>query len=262
MTYALAFVANLLVGGCIGLTGIAGFLLPIFYVGVLGLAPVEALALSFSAFLVSGVLGTPAYHATGDLPVREVAWLSLGSLVGALVGVRVGLVLPAAVLTALLYVVVLCSGISVLVRMRPRPREAAGAPAASGGIDLPGWRLAAVGAATAVVCAATGAGGPVLVVPILMLLGLAPRSAVAAGLAGSVAIAVPSAIGYLWGGGVSGAVWALMPAALVGHAVGVLLGSRSSRRIDAAALKAIVAVGSVAVALYKLMPMVVGALAG
>ena len=257
--YVSVFVANLLVGGCIGLTGIAGFLLPIFYVGALGLAPVEALALSFAAFLVSGVLGTPAYRATGDLPTRETALLAAGSLVGALAGVRVGLLLPAQVLTALLYVVVLCSGVSVLVRMRPRRGSGEGPgsrPADAGG---PGSRPAAayvlIGVATAVICAATGAGGPVLVVPILMLLGLSPRSAVGVGLADSVAIAVPSAVGYLVGGGVSPAVWALLPAALVGHAVGAVLGSRNAHCIDAGVLKAIVAVGSVAVALYKLVPM-------
>lgn len=299
-SYVSVFVANLLVGGCIGLTGIAGFLLPIFYVGALGLAPVEALALSFAAFLVSGVLGTPAYRATGNLPTRETALLAAGSLVGALAGVRVGLLLPAQVLTALLYVVVLCSGVSVLVRMRPRRGSGEGAgsgagesPGVGGGDarlgaggaaarleagdaaawpeagDGPGFRLAdaggpvsrpaaayvLIGVATAVICAATGAGGPVLVVPILMLLGLSPRSAVGVGLADSVAIAVPSAVGYLVGGGVFSAVWALLPAALVGHAVGAVLGSRNAHRIDAGVLKAIVAVGSVAVALYKLVPM-------
>lgn len=277
-SYVSVFVANLLVGGCIGLTGIAGFLLPIFYVGALGLAPVEALALSFAAFLVSGVLGTPAYRATGNLPTRETALLAAGSLVGALAGVRVGLLLPAQVLTALLYVVVLCSGVSVLVRMRPRRgsgggdvlsadagevglgAEAGGArddsPAVVGELgSRPAAAYVLIGVATAVICAATGAGGPVLVVPILMLLGLSPRSAVGVGLADSVAIAVPSAVGYLVGGGVSPAVWALLPAALVGHAVGAVLGSRNAHRIDAGVLKAIVAVGSVAVALYKLVPM-------
>lgn len=249
-------VANLLVGACIGLTGIAGFLLPIFYVGALALAPTEALALSFAAFLVSGVLGTPAYRATGDLPVRETAWLAAGSLAGALVGVRVGLVLPASVLTALLYVVVLCSGVSVLVRMRPRrSRDEADVPSQAGSALLPGWALAGIGAATAVICAATGAGGPVLVVPILMLLGLSPRAAVGVGLADSVAIAVPSAVGYFLGGGVSAFAWSLLVPAVVGHGAGVLLGSLNAHRIDPSALKAIVAVGSVAVALLKLVPM-------
>ena len=33
----LILIVNLLVGGCVGLTGIAGFLLPMFYTGFLGI---------------------------------------------------------------------------------------------------------------------------------------------------------------------------------------------------------------------------------
>ena len=247
----------MLVGACIGLTGIAGFLLPIFYVGVLGAAPVEALALAFAAFFVSGVLGTPAYHKTGDLPLREAGLLCAGSFVGAVVGTRVGLVLPATVLTCLLYLVVLCSGTSVLVHMRPKK----GTGSSEGKrVAKPAWVYVAVGLVTAVICAATGAGGPVLVVPILMLLGFAPRESVGMGLLDSVAIAVPSAIGYFAGGSISAGVWGLVLPALVGHAAGVLAGSRTAHLINQNALKAIVAVGSVCVALYKLVPMVVGML--
>lgn len=257
MALPLTFAANLLVGACIGMTGIAGFLLPIFYVGVLGLAPVEALALSFAAFLVSGALGTPAYRATGDLPLREAGWLSLGSLVGAVAGVLVGLVLPAGVLTTMLYLVVLCSGVSVLVRMRPAPGGGRTVPAGAASAR-PAGAYVALGAATAVICAATGAGGPVLVVPILMLMGFTPRAAVGVGLLDSVAIAVPSTIGYFIGGAVSPAAWALVLPAVVGHGIGVVVGSRNARRINPDLLKAIVAAGSVGVAAFKLAGMLLG----
>lgn len=249
LAVALTVGANLLVGACIGLTGIAGFLLPIFYVGVLGLAPVEALALSFSAFVVSGLLGTPAYRATGDLPLRRCATLSAGSLVGAVVGVLVGLSLPSTVLTTSLYVVVLLSGISVLLRAG---RAAGNGP--DGTPDVGAGALVAVGAVTAAVCAATGAGGPVLVVPVLMLLGFSPRRAVAVGLLDSVAIAVPSAVGYLIGGAVSAQSLALLGPALAAHGVGVVAGSRGAARVDQRVLKSVVALGSVAVAVWRLLP--------
>lgn len=70
---------NLLVGICIGLTGIAGFLLPMFYTGFMGMPAVEALALSFTAFLVSGVLGSVSYYKNGKLEVAAAAVLSIGS---------------------------------------------------------------------------------------------------------------------------------------------------------------------------------------
>ena len=62
MNIALILAVNLLVGLCVGLTGIAGFLLPMFYSGFLGMAPAETLALSFAAFLISGVLGSVNYY--------------------------------------------------------------------------------------------------------------------------------------------------------------------------------------------------------
>lgn len=265
MTLALTAIANLLVGACIGLTGIAGFLLPMFYAGFLALAPVEALGLSFAAFLVSGVLGCPAYRRTGDLPFHASAWLAAGSLAGAVLGVRVGLVLPAHVLTLLLYLVVLCSGASVLARMRPAGAGARKIPA-TGATTTPDRTtprtpqpapalLALIGFATAVICAATGAGGPVLVVPILMLMGFAPRTAVGMGLIDSVAIAIPSAAGYLLSPGIGAAVWGLLPVALVAHGIGVVAGSANAHRINADVLKAVVAVGSILVALIKLVGM-------
>lgn len=254
MTLALVAAANALVGACVGLTGIAGFLLPMFYAGFLGLAPVEGLALSFAAFVVSGTLGCPAYRRTGDLPLRASAGLLAGSFAGALAGTQVGLVLPAEVLTVVLYLVVLGSGASVLLRMRGGEGDAGRGAAA-----IPGaGRLFAVGLATALVCAASGAGGPVLVVPVLMLMGVGARTAVGMALLDSVAIAVPAAAGYLAGAGAASAIWGLLPVALVAHGAGVLVGSRNAHRINAPLLKAIVAVGSVAVAVIKLAQLALG----
>ena len=47
--------ANLVVGAFVGLTGVAGFLLPITYTSLLGLGTTEGLALSFGAFILSGL---------------------------------------------------------------------------------------------------------------------------------------------------------------------------------------------------------------
>ena len=88
MSMILILLLNLLVGACIGLTGIAGFLLPMFYTGFLGMPAGESLALSFSAFLISGVLGSVTYYRQGNLDLKPAVILSAGSLPGA--GRRVG----------------------------------------------------------------------------------------------------------------------------------------------------------------------------
>ena len=62
--------ANLIVGGCIGLCGIAGFLLPIIYVGFMGMPLTQALTLSFLAFLISGVIGSFNFYKQGNLDLK------------------------------------------------------------------------------------------------------------------------------------------------------------------------------------------------
>ena len=52
--WMIVMAANLVVGAFVGLTGVAGFLLPIVYTGPLGMGVTEGLALSFAAFIVSG----------------------------------------------------------------------------------------------------------------------------------------------------------------------------------------------------------------
>ena len=57
-----------------------------------------------------------------------------------------------------------------------------------------------LGVATGAVCAASGAGGPVLVMPLLTLIGFPAHTAVGISLFNSVFIALPAAGGYLWSG--------------------------------------------------------------
>lgn len=197
---------------------------------------------------------------TGDLPLRASASLLAGSLIGAVAGTRVGLILPPTVLTVILYLVVLGSGASVLVRMRGDARRpgSAGTDGVRDSRQPSSLVLFAVGLVTAVVCAASGAGGPVLVVPVLMLLGIPARQAVAMALLDSVAVGIPAAIGYFAGGSIGQEVWGLLPAALIAHGAGVLVGAANAHRINAGLLKAIVASGSILIALIKLAQLACG----
>ena len=108
--------ANLAVGALVGLCGVAGFLLPIFYTAVLGMNVSEGLALSFAAFIVAGALGAWNYQKAGNLDVKFGLKLSCGSLIGAILGVRLNLIIPEKQVKILLYLVVLLSGGSILVR--------------------------------------------------------------------------------------------------------------------------------------------------
>ena len=116
MTLFLMGIINLLVGVCVGLTGIAGFLLPMFYTGFLDMPSSEALALSFAAFLVSGVTGSVNYYKSGNLNLKAAGILSAGSFAGAVAGVKLNLLIPEETVKTMLYLVVLLSGISILLR--------------------------------------------------------------------------------------------------------------------------------------------------
>ena len=248
MSIILILLLNLAVGACIGLTGIAGFLLPMFYTGFLGMPSSEALALSFSAFLISGVLGSVAYYKAGNLEIRPAAVMSAGSLLGALAGVRVNLLIPEDTMQVILYAVVLISGISILLRIGGKDGGKKDAAAISCG-KLCFYFL--LGILTGAVCAASGAGGPVLVMPLLTLLGFPAHTAVGMSLFNSVFIALPAAAGYLWHGADDKELFLLLIPVLLAHGIGVAA-SRNAARINQTALKCIVAAGSIAIALVKL----------
>ena len=209
----------------------------------------EALALSFSAFLISGVLGSVTYYKEGNLEVRPAAVMSAGSLLGALAGVRVNLLIPEDTMQIILYAVVLISGISILLRSSGK-EEGKKDPAVLSRGKLFFYFL--LGIVTGAVCAASGAGGPVLVMPLLTLLGFPAHTAVGMSLFNSIFIALPAAAGYLWHGADNREMFLLLVPVLLAHGIGVAVGSKNATKINQTALKHIVAVGSIAIALVKL----------
>ena len=248
MSMILILLLNLLVGACIGLTGIAGFLLPMFYTGFLGMPAGESLALSFSAFLISGVLGSVTYYRQGNLDLKPAVILSAGSLPGALAGVWVNLLIPEDVMQMILYIVVL-SGISILLRKDGKTDGPEKQMTVAGTKAVLFFLL---GVATGAVCAASGAGGPVLVMPLLTLIGFPAHTAVGISLFNSVFIALPAAGGYLWSGAENTEMFLLLIPVLIAHGIGVAIGSRNAEKIDPVMLKRIVAAASIAIALIKL----------
>ena len=187
----LILIVNLLVGGCVGLTGIAGFLLPMFYAGFLGMPSVQALALSFAAFLISGV--------------------------------------------------------SILLRREKadsRKKVQKRNPAV----------FVLLGFVTGAVCAASGAGGPILVMPLLTLLGFPAHTSVGMSLFNSIFIALPAMAGYFYNAAFERDMLILLPFILIAHAVGVIAGSKNAVRINQTILKRIVAVASICIACIKLFP--------
>ena len=178
--------SNFGVGGLVGLTGVAGFLLPIVYTGLLQMSVTQGLALSFAAFILSGALGSFNYKKAGNLDVSFGLRLSAGSMAGAVLGVKLNLIIPEEQVKILLYVVVLLSGISILLRKDGKAAETEKkAAAGAAGAKEKGFRLEKhlvptllLGFVTGLICALSGAGGPILVMPLLVVFGTGVRVAV------------------------------------------------------------------------------------
>ncbi|MDO5406672.1 MAG: sulfite exporter TauE/SafE family protein [Eubacteriales bacterium] len=254
LALAAAAVVNLVVGAIVGLCGVAGFLLPMFYVGSLSMGVAESLALSFAAFIVSGVLGSISYRKAGNLDIPFGIRLSVGSLAGALLGVKLNLIIPEAQVKVILYLVVLLSGISILLRKDKKsssePGGHEGAKKEKGLLgNLPLTLL--LGFVTGIICSLSGAGGPVLVMPLLVVLGMPIRTAVGVALFNSIFIGIPAAVGYLTQCDI-GAVLPFLAAALVSHGIGVFYGSRMAVKVNQTLLKRGVAVFSILLSIGKL----------
>lgn len=248
MYWLIIIAANLGVGALVGLTGVAGFLLPMLYAGSMGMSVAEGLALSFAAFVVSGLLGSANYHKAGNLDLPFGIRLSLGSFVGAVLGVRLNLIIPEDKVKLLLYLVVLLSGISILLR-KDKSQEEGTEKEYRISAHLPATLL--LGFVTGVICALSGAGGPVLVMPLLVVLGISVRTAVGVALFNSIFIGIPACVGYIWQCDVT----ALLPtlvAALAAHGVGVYFGSVNAVRINQTLLKRGIAIFSILIAIWKL----------
>lgn len=268
LTLVIIAAANMAVGGCIGICGIAGFLLPTLYTGGLGFDVTYALALSFLAFLVSGIIGSFNYYKAGNLDVRMSLKLGIGSLIGAIAGVFLQSMIEKSTAKTILYLVVLFSGASILVRMWNEKRKAYSVSAKKAAsnegnssrsdsghsksiADHMGF-LIFLGITTGAICSLSGAGGPVLVMPLLVACGVSARIAVGVALFDSVFIAVPACIGYL-----SRITWTsvleLLVLIILTHGIGVWLGSRFAGKVPVQGLKIFVAVFSVCIAIYMLV---------
>lgn len=237
--------ANGVIGGLIGICGIAGFLLPMLYTGALGYSVDQALAYSFLAFLVSGCIGAWQYRREGNLDIPLSVKLGAGSAIGAVAGVALQSMIEKETAKAILYVVVLFSGISILFRMW-KEKKSAGQEEKKSEKNLTeniGFLL--------LLGMTTGAGGPVLVMPLLVVCGVSARTAVGVALFDSVFIAVPSCVGYLaridWKESV-----VLLFLIAITHGIGVWVGSRFAGKIPVQGLKRFIAIFSVGISLYML----------
>lgn len=240
--------ANLIVGTLIGISGIAGFLLPMIYVGVLNMPIRDAFALSFISFFVGGIIGSYSYWKLGNIDIKFAKLLSIGSIFGAILGVKLNMIISVEIAKIFLYLVVLLSGISILMK---KVNNDGGKKSIN--INLLDNKVFVIfiGFLTAAICSLSGAGGPILVVPILTILGMDLKVAVGVAILNQIVIALPSAIGYLSNSDFKSMVMLIL-VSLTAHVIGIIFGAKTSNKINIGILRKAVSIISISSAVYML----------
>ena len=245
---SIVLISNIIIGVLLGMTGISGFLLPLIYAGFLGMPVHDSLALSFLSFAVSGIIGAYSYWKSKNMDVKLALFLSIGSLPGAFLGVLINVFISEFLAKLLLYIFVLLAGLSILFK---KSQDSSMIKKESGLLGNR-YMLISLGVVTAAVCSLTGAGGPILLVPLLASLGVNIRVAVGVGLLNSVIIAIPAIFGYFAHANMT-SMPTLIAASLLGTTAGILTGARFAAKVPLKHLKIIIAIITICSSGYMLI---------
>jgi uncharacterized membrane protein YfcA len=237
-------VLAIVVGVLIGMVGVGGVLLPPALVALGDLTANEATATSTWAFVFTGAVGTIAYAWRGVVPWGMFARLAVGVVPAAFLGALVNATLPASVVLLGLGALTLFVGVQQLGTRTARETRR----------ELGTATLVAVGAFVGFGSALTGTGGPVLLVPVLLTLGVAPLRAVAVSQAVQLPVVVAGSVGYLQTGLIDVRLGTLL-GCFAG--LGVVAGAVAATRINAEGLRRIVAIACLAAGVFLVIRAVV-----
>lgn len=201
-----------------------------------------------AAFIGTGLVGSAAYWRSGHLADagvrRDTLALSAASVAGALAGSWLNSFLDRGSFGLTLGLFVGATALLILYRERRGLGSVAGFEAGSRRSLVV---MVGLGLAVGVPGGLLGVGGPVLAVPLLILVGVPMLTAVAMAQVQSVAIAAFATAGYAARGAVDAELALVIGVPLV---VGTVVGWRLAQRVDPGRLKTLLAVVLLAVGVY------------
>jgi len=246
---ALLLIAIALIGGaCITTIGPGGIFVTIALFALLPLDPSTVAGTASATFIATGIVGSLGYLRSGQLSGtvagQAALVLSLSSLVGAFSGAQINTLLDASTFAVLLGLFVLATGGLILYRqhyvLAPESR-----------LQLATWRgwglLTLVGVCVGLPGGLLGVGGPVLAVPLLVVLGVPMLMAVALAQVQSIFISGMATAGYALHGAID---WGLAVLVGVPLLVGTIAGWYVAQRIDPNRLKVGLALVLIVLGLY------------
>ncbi len=200
-----------------------------------------AMATSSWSFVFTGITGTFTYARRKTISWRMVVWLSLGILPGALLGAQTNSLLSVPTLTVILGGLIGFSGLNTLLKRGGNKDQKTS--------KFPVPVLILMGIAVGFGSALTGTGGPVLLVPILMLLHVPILLAIGVSQAAQLPIAIFASIAFAMNDQID---FRLGTELGIVQAISVLVGAAVAHRIATTTLRRTVATALVAVAILMI----------
>lgn len=245
MTSFLLAPAALAVGFLCGCTSVGGILLIPALTAIADLEVHTAMATAMFSLFFPSLIGTGMYARHKALDLRLAVPLCLGSLPCSYFGALMKQHLGAGPLTLILALLIVLTGLNTLTPGRSRLRNAAAAPWA-----VRGTALLLLGGGVGFLAGLTGVGGPVVSVPVMIILGFSPLA--------SVAVAQPFQLMATAAGSLSnlrlGLVdFSLVTPLIICQCVGMAAGIRVAHLLNTEKLKLAVALTCIGTGLYLLI---------
>ncbi len=222
---------GLFVGLLIGAIGIGGVLLVPALDYLAGISVHEAVPACSLSYLATGAAGAYVFAKRGSIDWRQAVLVCAGAAPGALIGAVWLLSIPASSIKLLLAVLMIFAGIDAV-----KTKQKASASAAK--VDSI-FGLLLIGLITGIISAITGTGGPLVLIPILMFLGLPVLTAVGLSQAVQIPIAIFASAGNWMQNNLNIELGLTIAAAMV---LGSLAGANLVHSLPLAPLKKAVAV--------------------
>jgi len=221
---------GLLAGLLIGTIGIGGVILVPLLSLVMGFDLHVAMAACSLSFLFPGIVGTLTYAKKRSIVWEKVLWLSVGIIPAALLGARVNTHLNTDVLVLIVAGLIAFSGINVFIN---RQNESGVIP------DFRKPLLILIGALVGFGSSLTGTGGPVLLVPILIILHYPALKSIGISQAIQLPIALFAVIGFWLYGQIDLELGLHLG---ITQAAGVYIGAQIAHRLPIVQLRRLVAI--------------------
>lgn len=234
MTLALLLVVSFVVGTSIGAVGVGGILLIPALAALGGMNIHQAAATALFSFLFTGLLGTYLFQKRGSIDWNLTVPVCVGAAFFGFFGAWMNSRLHAPQLAIILAALIVFSGVYTL-----RSWHGAKRPAFEGRHSAQRALLLAIGAITGFGSGLTGVGGPVILVPLMVLFGFPTLPAIGAGQVIQILAASSGTLGNLRFGTIN---YHMMVIITVFEVAGVVLGVRIVHAVSALALRRFVAV--------------------